>query len=206
MESSFSGVAFRDDVGQNVGETMEADESWSGKVRRAVLPSGPKKLAEPEKELRFTRAAQAPLFYAASVVFFALSVALFILSTQDWGMKGPFLDGWWWTCIPCLLVSYGLLRIGLRCTRHAYLIVSPLGVEIFPFFKPQKNLQILYWTEIADAECTPGAKQLIFHFTEKKNSGVVVSLHPIPASRRHLLEEAVLGVIEQREQQAACNA
>lgn len=182
---------------------MSDDKQLADKVKQAILPSGPKKLAEPEKELRFTRSAQAPLFYGLSVLFFAASMAVFILSTQDWGMAEPVLKGWLWLCLPGLAASYAGLRTGLRCTRHAYLIVSPLGIEIFPFYQPRKNLQILYWSEIADAEFSPGAQQLILHFTESKQSGVVVSLSPIPSSRRHLLEEAVLGVLEQREHQTS---
>lgn len=178
---------------------MEDPVTIKAKMREAVLPSGPKNVAEPEKELRFTRAAQAPVFYAAAVLCFAASMAVFILSTQDWGMKGPMLAGWVWFCLPGLLLTYGFLRIGLRCTRHAYLILSPLGVEIFPFVKPEKNLQILYWSEVADAEFSPDAKQLILHFNEERKSGVVVSLIPIPLSRRLFLEEAVMGVMKKRQ-------
>jgi len=178
---------------------MEEEKSISGKIKNSVLPSGPKKLAEPEKELRFTRAAQAPVFYAVSVLCFAVSMAVFILSTQDWGMGEPMLAGWLWLCVPGVILTYLSFRLGLRCTRHAYIILSPLGVEIFPFIKPEKNLQIIYWSEVADAEFSPEAKRLIIHFNQEKKSGVVVSLNPIPVMRRHLLEEAVLGVIEQRE-------
>ena len=170
-----------------------------GRVRDAVLPRGPKAIAEPEKELRFTRAAQAPAFYGLAVVFFAASMAVFILSTQDWGMKGPMLKNWWWLCVPGLLFCYWMVRLGLRCTRHAYIILSPLGVEIFPFFKARENLQVIYWTQVADAEFTPDAKNLVLHFTEEKKSGVIASLKPIPEARRHLLEEAVLGVMEKRD-------
>ena len=178
---------------------MEDPTTIKAKVRQAVLPSGPKKVEEPEKELRFTRAAQAPLFYTVSVICFAVSLAVFILSTQDWGMGEPILHGWLWLCVPGVVLTYLALRLGLRCTRHAYIILSPLGVEIFPFIKPEKNLQILYWGEVADAEFSANAKQLILHFNEEKKSGVVVSLNPIPPRRRHLLEEAVLGVMEKRE-------
>ncbi len=178
---------------------MEEEEKLSQKVRDTIVPRGPKSIAEPEKELRFTRAAQAPLFFAVSVIFFVATMAVFILSTQDWGMGGPLLDGWIWLCIPGLLICYALLRLGLRCTRHAYIILSPLGVEIFPFFKAKKNLQIIYWSQVADAEFSPDAQNLVLHFTEEKKSGVVASLRPIPERRRHLLEEALLGVMENRQ-------
>jgi len=163
-------------------------------IKKSILPSGPKKLAEPEKELRFTRAGQAGFFYAAAVIFFAASMAVFILSTQDWGMAAPLLHGWLWLSVLGLLLTFAALRTGLRCTRHAYLIFSPLGVEIFPFFKAEKNLQIIYWSELADTEISPDLSQMTLHFNAEKTSGVVVSLSPIPRRRRHLLKKAVLGM------------
>lgn len=169
------------------------------KARNTVIPRGPRAVAEPEKELRFTRAAQAPLFFALAVVAFAGFVAVFILSTQDWGMSEPLLAGWWWLCVPLLLICYGMFRVGMRCVRHAYIILSPLGVEIFPFLSPRKNLQVIYWSQVADAELTPGARQLVIHFNEEKKSGVIASLKPIPEQHRYLLEEAVLGVMEKRD-------
>lgn len=178
---------------------MDDKQKLGEKVKSAVLPRGPKSIAEPEKELRFTRAAQAPVFFFLSAVALAACIAVFILSTQDWGMGGPPLEGWWWLCLPGLLGCYGLVRLGLRCTRHAYIILSPLGVEIFPFFRAAKNLQVIYWSQVADAEITPDTKNLVLHFTEEKKSGVVASLKPIPEVRRHLLEEAVLGVLEKRD-------
>ena len=175
---------------------MEQDEKLSSKVRDAVLPRGPKTIAEPEKELRFTRARQAPLFFAVAVISFAVSLGIFILSTQDWGMEEPLLKGWWWLCLPGLIVCYLMIRLGLRCTRHAYIILSPLGVEIFPFFKARENLQIIYWSQVADAEVKEG--NLFLHFSEEKKSGVIASMSPIPAERRELLEKAVIGVMAKR--------
>ena len=37
---------------------MDDEDNLGEKVKAAVLPRGPKSIAEPEKELRFTRAAQ----------------------------------------------------------------------------------------------------------------------------------------------------
>lgn len=167
-------------------------------LKEKVIPKGPKTIAEPEKELRFTRAAQAGKFYALSVIFFTISMALFILSTQDWGMTGPKLAAWFWVwlCIPGLALTFVFFRLGLRCTRHAYIILSPLGIEIFPFFHAEKNLQVIYWTEINDIDV--GNNQMTLHFTEKKNSGIVASLSPIPRKRRALLQKALLGVMTNR--------
>ncbi|MBK1854736.1 hypothetical protein JO972_07185 [Verrucomicrobiaceae bacterium 5K15] len=181
---------------------MVDDEHLTEKIKASVLPRGPKAIAEPEKELRFTRAGQAPLFFFLGAILFAACVAVFILSTQDWGMEDPPLKGWWWLCLPGLFAVYGMIRLGLRCTRHAYIILSPLGIEIFPFFNAAKNLQVIYWSQVADAEFSPDAKNLVLHFSEEKKSGVIASLKPIPSSRRHLLEEAVLGVLEKRDSEA----
>jgi len=178
---------------------MEEKESIGGIIKKTVLPSGPKSVAEPEKELRFTRAAQAPIFYGVSVIFCAATMALFMFSTQDWGTDPPLLEGWFWLCLPGLILTFGFFRVGLRCTRHAYLILSPLGIEIFPFIKPEKNLQIIYWSEVVGADFSADSKRMILHFNEEKKSGVVVSLMPIPAARRGLLEKAVLGVMVKRE-------
>lgn len=182
--------------GHKQSAAMVEKKKMSEKVRDTVLPGGPKGVAEPEKELRFTRAAQAPVFYALAVLVFAATMAVFILSTQDWGMGGPMLAGWLWLCLPGLLLCYALLRLGLHCTRHAYIILNPLGVEIFPFFKARQNLQVIYWSQVAAAEVR--ADKLLLHFTEKKTAGVIASLKPIPRLRRPLLEKAVLGVMAKR--------
>jgi len=171
-------------------------------LKNKIIPSGPQKLAEPEKELRFTRARQAGIFYAAAVVCFTASMAVFILSTQDWGIEAPLLHGWLWLCVPGLLLSFLALRMGIRCTRHAYLIVTPLGVEIFPFFKAEKNLQIIYWSEVADAEVSPDLSRMTLHFNREKKSGVVVSLNPIPRERRALLEKVVSGMAQKIAKQS----
>ena len=176
---------------------MERDQKPSSKVSDGVRSRGPKAIAEPEKELRFTRAHQARVFYGLSVITFAASMAIFILATQDWGMGGPLLKGWWWLCLPGLLLCYLMLRLGLRCTRHAYIILSPLGVEIFPFFRARNNLQVIYWSQLADAEVKDG--QLFLHFTAEKSSGVIASLKPIPAERRLMLEKAVVGVMKNQQ-------
>ena len=178
---------------------MEEKESIGKKIKKTVLPSGPKSVAEPEKELRFTRAAQAPIFYGVSVIFCAATMALFMFTTQDWGMGPPLLEGWFWLCLPGLILTFGFFRVGMRCTRHAYLILSPLGIEIFPFVKPEKNLQIIYWSEVAGAEFSVDSQRMTLHFNEERKSGVVVSLMPIPAARRNLLERAVLGVMKKRD-------
>ncbi len=163
-------------------------------IKEKVIPSGPKEVAEPEKELRFTRAAQAPLFYLLAIISFCVAMAFFILSTQNWSTS-PLLPGWWWVCFPTLILFVIFLRLGMRCSRHAYILLTPLGVEVFPFFKPEKNLQVIYWSEIADAEVQLEKCQLTLHYNQEKTGGVVVTLKPILPAQRELLATAVNGVM-----------
>ena len=176
--------------------------SLSEKVREAVLPRGPQSIAEPEKELRFTRTAQAGMFFAAAVVVLLVSVAVALLSTSwGWGSSDGPLQGWGWLALIGLAFCYVLLRLGLRCARHAYIILSPLGVEIFPFFKAKDSLQVIYWSQVTEAEFSAGEKVLTLHFTEEKKSGVIASLKPMTPSRRQLLKTAVMGVMEKRDEE-----
>ena len=178
--------------------TAQQHRPVSEKIRELLLPPGPKPVAESEKELRFTRSAQAPLFYIIAAVAVATTIGIIILSTQKWGMSPPPLQKWWWLIIPDLMIGFWFFRIGLRCSQHAYLILTPLGVEIFPFFRAQKNLQVIYWTQIVEAEVTKS--KLIMHFSDQRNSGVIVSLRPVLHRQRELLKKAIDGRMQQSQQ------
>lgn len=151
-----------------------------------MLP-GPKDVEEPHKELRFTRGAQATLFAVVAAVACGASAAIIILNFIS---KDPLLS-WWWAVLP-LLVAALFARLAFRCARHAYIILTPLGIEIFPFFNARENLQVLYWSQIADAEINEN-QQLVIHFNEEQSAGVVASLTPISPARRILLERAIEG-------------
>ena len=147
----------------------------------------PKDVAEPHKELRFTRAGQAQGFYIAGAT--ALAVSIFILIT--WLLGHPsFL--WWMPLLP-LAAAIALIKLALLCTRHAYLILTPLGVEVFPLWKPEKNLLLMYWTEITDAEIVDDEQILKLHRNTEKTSGVVVTLKPIHKNQWPLLRKAITG-------------
>ena len=165
-----------------------------------ITSKGPKQLAEPEKELRFTRSRQAYVFYFSAVLTFALTMSLFILSTQNWGIEPPILQGWVWPCIPGLILVWLLLKLAVRCTRHAYIILSPLGVEIFPFYKAKDKMQMIYWGQIESAEVSD--KELVLHYNKEKTGGVVASLQPIVRSRRRFLKKAIEGTMAKREEVA----
>ncbi|MGJ8697492.1 MAG: hypothetical protein ACSHYF_14335 [Verrucomicrobiaceae bacterium] len=149
--------------------------------------AGPKTVAEPHKELRFTRASQAQIFFVAAAVSISLTLIIGITAA----MGHPSFH--WWMTLPCALTAFFLLRLAVRCTRHAFLILTPLGIEVFPFIKPEKNLRLIYWGEIAQAEINEDKKLLTLHHNADKTSGIVVSLKPLDASNIELLNKAIQG-------------
>ena len=153
-----------------------------------------KSVAEPHKELRFTRGAQASLFALLGAVGAGASIAIVLLNLIP---KDP-ITPWWWPLVP-LPFAFLCFRLAARCARHAYIILTPLGIEIFPFFKARENLQVLYWSQIAAAEVNE-REQLVIHFNEDRTSGIVASLAPIAAGRRELLEYAIEGRMSSREE------
>ena len=161
-----------------------------------MLP-GPKDISEPHKELRFTRGSQASLFAILTAICGGASVTIVIINLL---LAGPLVS-WWWALTP-LPPAFICARLSLHCMRHAYLILTPLGIEIFPFFKPQENLQILYWAQISEAEVNEH-DELVIHLNEDKTSGVVASLAPLLPDRRKLLARAIAGRMDDKRLDAA---
>lgn len=153
--------------------------------------AAPKSVVEPHKELRFTRAAQAQTFWISGAVFLALAVLL----TVTWATGHPSFS-WWMPLLP-LAITGLFFRLALHCTRHAYLILTPLGVEIFPLRDPAKNLHLIYWTEVQGADFNESLTTLKIHHDQEKTSGVVLSLTPILETQRPLLKKAIEGRLAQ---------
>ena len=150
-------------------------------------------VAEPHKELRFPRAAQAVPFWLAAAV---CAVAALVLGAVSlYRPENPALPHPLWALLP-LVLAWLCLRVAIRCTRHAYLILSPLGVEIFPFFRPVSGMQMVPWAQIAGAEV--GERTLTLHFNEEQSAGIHLSLTPIPRARRPLLAKAIEGRLTTR--------
>ena len=152
----------------------------------------PKAVQEPHKELRFTRANQAQAFWIAAAL--ALGLAALLLAVV---LSGHPDFSWWHAVLP-LIPAFFLAKFALHCTRHAYLILTPLGVEIFPLRNPRENLHLVYWTEITDADFDADLTKLTLHYNEQKTAGLVVTLRPILESQRPLLEKAIIGRLQER--------
>jgi hypothetical protein len=144
----------------------------------------------PEKELRFTRSGQAVLFWVAAAVLTAMAVTL--AATSIYRDINPQLPHPAWALAPLVLAVFSAL-LAVNLTRHAYLILTPLGIEIFPFFRPAAGMRLVVWQEVADAEVNAGTTLLTLHHDAAKTSGIHLSLKPIRADRRELLAKAVIG-------------
>ena len=162
----------------------------------------PRKVDSPEKELRFTRARQAHLFFGVAILMFCVSLFLLLAAFplfSSTNMKGPdetLLASPWWALIPLPFVAL-FFWIGMNLSRHAFLLLTPIGIEIFPFWRPQKNLNVIPWPEVANAHVTNDFKMLVIDIAGAGDSKVFVSLDPIPKDRLPLLAQAIDGRMEQ---------
>jgi hypothetical protein len=144
----------------------------------------------PDQELRFTRSGQAPVFGVMAAIF--ASVAITLLASAIYRAENPQVPHPLWA-LPPLALAILSARTALRLTRHAYLIFTPLGIEIFPFFRPAKGMQLMVWQEIHEAEVSPDLTCLTLHRNAEKTSGIHLSLKPIRPDRRVLLAKAITG-------------
>ncbi|MES2475142.1 MAG: hypothetical protein V4640_05135 [Verrucomicrobiota bacterium] len=147
-------------------------------------------IQSPEKELRFTRSGQASLFWIAAAVLAAVSVTL--LACAWYRHINPEVPHPVWALLPFAFAAF-MARTAIQLTRHAYLILTPLGIEIFPFFRPANGMQLVMWQEIDHASVNPATTRLTLHRDAAESSGIHLSLMPILAERRSLLAKAVLG-------------
>jgi hypothetical protein len=152
-------------------------------------------VSEPEKELRFTRSGQAVGFGVLGAVLIGLAVTLVAIgSYRDIDPKLPH-PLWSMPCIAAALWCFWLTK---HLAKHAYVILTPLGLEIFPLISPTKNMRLVLWQEIVSAEISKDEKWLTLHFNDEKSSGLHLSLKPIDRKFRSLLAKAVLGRVSRR--------
>ena len=148
------------------------------------------KVQSPEKELRFTRSGQAALFWMLSAVGAAAAVTM--TATSIYRDVNPDLPHPAWALFP-LGIAVVAARLAVNLTRHAYLILTPLGIEIFPFFRPAAGMRLIVWQEVDSAEVNAARTVLTLHHDAGKTSGVHLSLKPVRKDRRELLAKAVIG-------------
>ncbi|MBB5351173.1 hypothetical protein HNR46_001407 [Haloferula luteola] len=142
-------------------------------------------VAEPHKELRFTRARQAAVFFLAAGVALSSAVTLVAIAIFR-GSPHPA-----WAALPCAL-AIGLIRLALHCARHAYLILTPIGIEIFPLIRPASGMQVVAWSEIIAIDIED-EDHLTLHFNSERTAGIHLTLSPISHQVRPLLIRALEG-------------
>lgn len=147
-------------------------------------------VAEPQKELRFTRSGQAVGFCVAGAILCGVAVTL--IATGVHRPENPELPHPAWA-VPCLVIAICVFLLASRLTKHAYLILTPMGLEIFPFFRPAKGMQMVFWQEIRAAEIDAKGKWLTLHFNDERTAGIHLSLSPIRKNLHGLLVTAVMG-------------
>ena len=152
-------------------------------------------IQSPEKELRFTRSGQAAAFWLTAAVLAASGMTL--LATAIYREINPLLPHPAWALLPIGLAVI-VAKFALSLTRHAYLILTPLGIEIFPFFRPSQGMRLVVWQEVNSAEVNSGNTILTLHHNNEKSSGIHLSLKPIRSDRRSLLAKAVIGRLSPR--------
>lgn len=148
---------------------------------------------EPAKELRFTRARQATGFWIATAML--ATVALLIVIGGLFRAGNPGLPHPVWALLPAA-AAWAMARLAYRCTRHAYLILTPLGIEIFPLFRPATGMNLVTWGEIHDAEVDADRRRLTLHFNAEQTAGIVLSLAPVRCDRRAWLAQAIRGRLQ----------
>jgi hypothetical protein len=156
-----------------------------------------KSIAEPEKEIRFTRSAQASFFLFLGIISTMICIGTLFNEYVNWGPWHADFKAYWWLSLIALIPAAIFFRIGIHCVRHAYIILTPLGVEIFPFWKPEKNLQVIFWSDIDHADFSGNNMKL--HFNKEETAGVVTSLKPISKKNHSLLEIAISGRLKKTE-------
>ena len=171
-------------------ETEASPKDAVGLVKR-ILTSPHKKVTEPEKEIRFTRSTQATLFFFLGSLSTMICIGTLFNEFVNWGPSHPSFKAYWWLSLIALIPAAIFFRIGVHCARHAYIILTPMGLEIFPFWKPEKNLQVVFWSDIDHAEFKE--HQMILHFNKEETGGIVSSLKPIGKNNYPFLQKAING-------------
>lgn len=147
------------------------------------------RVTEPDKELRFTRSGQALGFWFLAMAFVASAMVILVAASgRDTDFSRIHQA---WAVMPVIL-AWLACRIAIHLTKHAYLILTPLGIEIFPLIRPAHGMRMIPWAEIDAVEIDRGVRRITLHFDSARTSGVHLTLRPIREHLRPLLVEAMI--------------
>ena len=160
----------------------------------------PQNITEPEKELRFTRSRQGLTFVTTSILCFCSAGFIwfrvyfnYLESSQINELMIPIV-------VSTFLIVLAILFffVAVHCTRHAILILTPLGLELFPFWFPVKNFRMIYWSEMDNVFVSEDMK--LMHIDFNSGSKILVSMSPIATHLRSYLKVAVEGRMKEKNQ------
>lgn len=159
----------------------------------------PRKVADPEKELRFTRGRYARtlgLIGACSTIgLVLLAYAIIRVDLRD-GELPPHLS--YYFLLPLALSALLSSYLALRCVRHAYLLLTPLGIEILPLLPRPSKMRMAFWPEIDS--CQFGISTLTLHLNGAELSSIKVSTLPLTSTQSGLLRQAIERTLDKRNQ------
>ena len=149
-------------------------------------------------ELRFTRSRQAVVSLACGLGCLLLSLGIFILHYQRFTHPPVFF----WGFIPLPLAAL-FLWLAWHQLRHPFLILTRIGVEIYPFFLPARNMHLLLWQQISRSEILFDPPRLILTRADATDAKIFITLAPLVPRQRELLQTALAGVQSNREKVSA---
>ena len=150
------------------------------------------------QEIRFTRSGQAVHFVILALIFLCLGVGLYLVSLDFWSVsQEPLLKQSWYGLLVLPFVI-ACLWMAVRLSKHAYLIFSPVGIEIFPFFKPSTNMNVLLWNEVETVDFTEDGKMMRVRLLSEGDHQVFLSIAPLKSASQDLLKHTVTGICERR--------
>ena len=150
------------------------------------------------KEIRFTRNAQAAHFFIAALFFLCVGTGLYIASWDFlYDSKEPLLQRSWYGLLTVPFIGISI-AVGIHLAKHAYVIFSPVGIELFPFFFPGKNMQVLYWSEVRHVELSPDQRMMEVTLSSPDERKVFVATAPLDIPSRILLARTITRIREQR--------
>ncbi len=148
-------------------------------------------------ELRFTRSRQAMKMLAVGLVFWLASAALMATSYHNFNHQS-----WWWVLVPAV-PALVFCWLSWSHLRHPYLVLTRVGLEIYPFFLPSRNMNLILWQQIARTEVTASPPLLTLIRADQEDGKIFITLDPLQPTQRRFLGRALDGVQEMREEVSA---
>jgi len=169
-----------------------------------LLPRSFRGVARPEQELRFTRSRQAVTFLTAGIAALCLACVIFLTAIPVAGnagdQPGTMYSPWW--SLLALAPAVLCFWVVVHCMRHAFIILTPLGIELFPFWLPARKMQVIYWSEIIAAGVSGDLRTITIKCSGRQ---VMATLAPIPVRGRTLLKQAIEGRMKRQPNDPVLN-